>query len=119
MNYYNYSKDYSEASLFNKIIESAKKAGIKIIYSALLLYFATLKDTTPLWVKATIIGALGYFICPIDAIPDFIPVAGYSDDLGVLTSALATASFCIDEQCKYQAKNKLKDWFGNYDEAKL
>ena len=34
--------------------------------------------------KAIIIGALGYLISPLDAVPDAIPIAGLSDDLGVL-----------------------------------
>ena len=43
---------------------------------------------TPLRVKAVCIGALLYFISPIDLIPDHIPVVGYLDDLAVLSIAV-------------------------------
>lgn len=38
---------------------------------------------------ALIVGALVYFISPIDAVPDLLPVVGYSDDLVVLAGAVA------------------------------
>ena len=62
--------------------------------------------------KATILGALGYLISPIDAIPDFIPVAGFSDDLGVLAAAIAAIGFYIDDEVKNKADEKLAEWFG-------
>jgi uncharacterized membrane protein YkvA (DUF1232 family) len=33
-------------------------------------------------------GALGYFISPIDAIPDLTPLLGYTDDLLIISAAL-------------------------------
>ena len=38
--------------------------------------------------KRLIYGALAYLVNPADAIPDPIPFAGFSDDLGVLTDGL-------------------------------
>lgn len=111
-----YAKYYSDSALFKKIIKVAKKAGIKLIYIALLLYFTFKKSSTPKWAKSTIIGALGYFISPIDAIPDITPIVGYSDDIGILLLALAAVAMYIDEDAKVNAKSKLRDWFGNYDE---
>lgn len=32
----------------------------------------------------TVVGALIYFITPIDLLPDFIPVTGYLDDFGLI-----------------------------------
>lgn len=34
------------------------------------------------WLMATILGA--YIISPVDLLPDFIPVAGWGDDIGAL-----------------------------------
>lgn len=119
MNYYNYSKNYSETSLFDKFIESAQKAGISVIYAALLLFYTLQKPHIPIWAKTTILGALGYFISPIDAIPDLTPVLGYCDDLGALTIALTTVCMFIDEDCKLKSRNKLNEWFGNYNESSL
>lgn len=41
---------------------------------AITLYALLKSSSTPAWAKAAIIGALGYFICPLDAVPDFLPV---------------------------------------------
>ncbi|MCY7363439.1 MAG: DUF1232 domain-containing protein [Ignavibacteria bacterium] len=39
--------------------------------------------------KSLIVGALAYFVCPLDAVPDFIPVAGFLDDAGVIAATIA------------------------------
>lgn len=114
-----YSKAYSEKSLFKKIMGSAQKAGISVVYAGLILFYTLQKTTTPGWAKGTIIATLGYFISPIDAIPDLTPVAGYADDFGAIILALAAVAMFIDEDSKKKARKKLKDWFGNYDESQL
>jgi uncharacterized membrane protein YkvA (DUF1232 family) len=96
----------------------AKNAGIQVIYAVLLLYYV-LKEDVPIWAKSTILGSLGYFISPIDAIPDITPVVGYSDDLAVLAIALATVASFIDANVKDKAKNKLRDWFNDFDDKDL
>ena len=62
------------------------------------------------------IGALGYFILPIDLIPDFIPVVGYADDLTALYVALRKVTSYIDNEIISQARDRLTGWFGNVDE---
>lgn len=114
-----YTEAYSETKLFEKIIKFAKAAGIKIIYLAMLLFFTLQKPTTPIWAKSMIIGALGYFIFPVDFIPDFIPIVGYSDDMTALVSALVAVALYIDEETKQKAKAQLHVWFGEYDESEL
>lgn len=71
--------------------------------------YAAHGPNTPTWAKATIYGALGYFISPIDAIPDLVPVVGYSDDLGVLALTVATCTAYITPEVKAQAKQAKKD----------
>lgn len=62
------------------------------------MYFCMLDPKTPLWVKGTAAAALAYFILPIDAIPDLLPLIGLSDDATVLTAALtAIAAYLSDE----------------------
>ena len=106
-------KHFSEDGLWSKIQKFSKKAGSSVIYAVLLLYFTMSKEEVPVKVKATIAGALGYFILPLDLIPDVAPGVGFTDDLGVLIAALVTVAMYIDEDIKTQARNKLKDWFGN------
>lgn len=57
-------------------------------------------------VKATIYGALGYFIVPFDLIPDVMPVVGFGDDLGALGLALTMACMYIDAEVKDKARTK-------------
>jgi len=114
-----FEKDYSEDGFWEKVKNVCKKAGIKVIYSALMLFYAFKEKDTPMWAKSIIVGALGYFISPLDAIPDVIPVGGYADDLGVLALAIASVGAYINAQVKQYAKDKLHDWFGDFNEEEL
>ena len=107
-----HTKHYSETSLGKKLARCALLAGRQVVEKALVL-FHTLKDRdTPKWAKGVIIGALGYFISPIDAIPDLIPFAGYADDLGALAAALGTVAMHIKKDHIAAAKATISRWFG-------
>ena len=112
-NYGIYSKKYSEKNFWNKVKKVATTAGLKVIYSALLLYYTLQKPGLPAKPKNIIYGALGYFIFPLDAIPDITPVIGYVDDFGVLVLALAAVAMYIDDDVRTKATAKLRDWFGD------
>jgi uncharacterized membrane protein YkvA (DUF1232 family) len=62
---------------------------------------------------------LGYLIAPIDLLPDLTPFIGYTDDLGVLGVGLVAIASYVNEGVKSQARNKLKDWFGDYNSEAL
>lgn len=79
-----FSKEYSDEKFWNKVKKYAVKAGKEVVLKALTMYYTMQDKDTPKWAKGVIIGALGYFIFPLDAIPDMTPVVGYADDLGVL-----------------------------------
>lgn len=108
----NYESTYTDNSFWEKIKKYAKSAGESVLEPALKMYYAAQDKDTPLWAKSTIYGALGYFISPIDAIPDITPVIGYTDDLAVLVAALATVSAYIKKKHSKKAKKTLKQWFG-------
>lgn len=114
-----YTKAYSQTKLFEKILKFAKAAGLKIIYIALILYYTLQKPSTPMWAKSMIVGALGYFILPLDFIPDFIPFVGYTDDLSALAGALVAVAMYVDEEVKQKSKDKLHIWFDKFDAAEL
>lgn len=105
-------KHYSDDKLWKKLTKFARKAGASVVYAVLLLYFTLQKPEVPKKTKAIIIGALGYFILPFDLIPDLAVGIGYTDDLGALGIALIQVAMYIDEDVKNEAKEKLKDWFG-------
>lgn len=107
-----YGKYYSEKGFWEKLAGSAKKAGIKLVYMCLLLFYALQSPKLPKKSKAIIIGALGYLILPLDLVPDFIPVAGFTDDLGALGFALAQVAMSIDADVRIKAKKRLIAMFG-------
>lgn len=110
---------YSEEGLWDKLKAVGKKAGLKVIYLVLVLYYTVSADSTPVTKKSIIYGALGYFILPIDLVPDAIPVVGFSDDLTALVACVAAVSMCITPAIKAQAEAKLKTWFGEFDQNEI
>ncbi len=107
----NYANKFSQTEFVEKISRIAKRAGSKLVYAALILYYTLQSDKVSKADKAIIIGALGYMISPIDVIPDAIPIAGLTDDLAVLLYVLKKVWIDIDPEIMEQAKNKLSKWF--------
>lgn len=114
-----YQGHYSEEGLWGKIAKVAKKAGSKVIYAALVLYYVLQDENTPKKHKAIILGALGYFILPIDLLPDFIPVVGFTDDLAALIACIKSVYECVTPQIKTKAANKLASWFTEVEHISL
>ena len=117
--YDSYQQHYDENDFWEKLRRFARKAGIKVSYAALLLFYVLKSPMTTSKDRAKIIGALGYFILPIDLIPDFIPVAGYTDDLAALVWGVYCVIKSITPEVKAQAAVKLHEWFGDFDDHML
>ena len=113
----NYANKFSAAEFVEKISRIAKRAGAKLVYAALILYYTLQSDKVSKTDKALIIGALGYLISPLDVIPDAIPIAGLSDDLAVLIYVLKKVWTGVDPEIKENAMVKLNKWFDD-DEIK-
>ncbi|MGC5700943.1 DUF1232 domain-containing protein [Pseudomonas sp. NFXW11] len=109
-------EDNFDRCLWRKIGRYAKRVGRSLIEKALWLYYAAQRPQTPIWAKTTIYAALGYFVLPLDIIPDLLPGAGYVDDLGVLASSVVTVAAHINGEVKEQASGRLEDWFGGEQE---
>ncbi|MBR1604136.1 MAG: DUF1232 domain-containing protein [Synergistaceae bacterium] len=107
-----YAENYSEEGFWDKITSVIKKAGAEIVYKALQLFYATQNPACPVAIKATIYAALGYFILPLDIIPDFIPGVGFGDDLMAIGAALAMAHLYIDDSVIHLARSKMSELFG-------
>lgn len=110
---------YSRTKLFDKISRVAKKAGVKGVYAALLLYYALVNGKVPLRDKVIVVGALGYFICPTDFIPDLLGPLGYTDDITALMWALSRIWHNITPEVHERARAKLKQWFSDVDDTDL
>ncbi len=114
-----YDSYFTENRLLKKIQKFAKHAGLKVVYSVLLMYYAYRRSDTPHWAKRIIIGVLGYFIMPFDALPDLTPIIGYTDDLGVLSFGLVAIAAYVNDDVRIKARLKLQDWFGEFNGEEL
>ena len=114
-----YRQHYTESTLWEKLRRTAKSAGMKAVYPALLLQYMMKSENVSLKTKLIISAALGYFILPIDFIPDFAPLIGFTDDVGVLLLILRQMATSITPEIKKNAREHLQKWFGETDEVKL
>ncbi len=106
-----YANKFSASDFVDKISRIAKRAGAKLVYVALILYYTLQSDKVSKADKAIIIGALGYMISPLDVMPDAIPIVGLTDDLAVLLFVLKKVWGDVDPEIKEKAKNRLSKWF--------
>ena len=109
--YNKYTDDFSDGKFWDKIKEVAKKIGLKTTSYALILYYVLQKKEVPFKDKMLITGCLGYFILPIDLIPDFIPIAGYTDDVAGMIFAIKKCMDYVDDEIKQNVSSKLVSWF--------
>ena len=77
----------------------------------MILYYVLQKKEVPFKDKMLITGCLGYFILPIDLIPDFIPIAGYTDDVAGMIFAIKKCMDHVDDEIKQNVSRKLVSWF--------
>ncbi|WP_297800978.1 YkvA family protein [uncultured Brevundimonas sp.] len=75
---------------------------------AIAAWYATQDPETPFRAKAVLLGALAYFVMPVDAIPDIFAVVGFSDDAAVLAAVLATFGASIKDRHYDKAKQTLE-----------
>ena len=106
-----YSNRFSKTAFVEKISRIAKRAGAKLVYAALILYYTLQSDSVSVKDKAIIIGALGYLISPLDVVPDAIPIVGLGDDLGVLVYVLQKVWGNVSDDVKTKARDRLSKWF--------
>lgn len=87
--------EHDDRSFFDKVKSSFAAVGEVGLEKTFLCWHVLSDPDTPRWAKTTIAGALAYFVMPIDAVPDVLPMIGYSDDIGVLSTALLAVGASI------------------------
>lgn len=80
---------------------------VPFVEDVVTAYFAALDNRTPLRVRGTLLAAMAYFVMPIDLIPDFIAVFGFTDDVAVLTAAIAAIQAHIRPAHREMAREAL------------
>ena len=114
-----YEKYFSESQLWDKLKRFGKSIGATILYPVLLLFCLLKSGDVNLKEKAMIVGTLGYFILPLDLLPDAIVGVGYTDDAMALTATLTSLASCITEEMQQEAKQKVTDLIGDFDESTI
>lgn len=88
-----------------------RRAGRTLARPAIECLELLLDGNTPPQVRLTMLAALTYLLVPIDLIPDFIPAAGFSDDLVALTALLGLCTTHMSDAIRIRAQRKLDRWF--------
>ena len=110
-----YSRYFNDSKLWKKLKRVAHRAGRKAVYYVLVLYYVSRDASVPSSVKLKVLGALGYFILPLDIIPDAILGLGFTDDLAALAWALFTIRKHITPDIERKARQRMSEWFGDAD----
>lgn len=94
-----------KAKFFPKLARFA--AHIPFAEDLAAAYYCAFDRATPLKAKGILIGALAYFILPLDAVPDFLLGLGFTDDLAVLLAAFNVVRTHIREDHRMKARAAL------------
>ncbi|MEP0519852.1 MAG: YkvA family protein [Hyphomicrobiales bacterium] len=82
---------------------------IPFMQDVVAAYYCAMDSNTPMRARAALVGALAYFVLPIDGIPDFLTVIGFADDASVLLAVLALVGPHISNEHKEKAAKALAD----------
>jgi uncharacterized membrane protein YkvA (DUF1232 family) len=87
----------------------ARRAAARVPFmdEVVAAYYAALDTRTPFKVRATLFGALGYFVMPADMVPDVLALVGFTDDIAVLTAAIAAVRPHIKDGHRKAARDAL------------
>lgn len=108
-----YGTYYSDNRFWKKVERFAKKVGATVLLPVFTLYYMLQDEKVSLQHKAYIVGALGYFILPIDLIPDgLLPVIGFTDDIAVMTLVLKLVDDSITPEIKARANQRVAEIMG-------
>lgn len=97
---------YSDEGFWEKVTRGAKSLGTKVLRPGFELYYSLESSDTPMWAKSVAVGALGYFILPIDLVPDFAPVIGFADDIVTMSAAISSLGRYVTKEIKDKAEKR-------------
>jgi uncharacterized membrane protein YkvA (DUF1232 family) len=93
------------------LLRLLRRAGRTIARPALECFEMLLDGSTPNQTRLTMLAALTYLLVPVDLIPDFIPAAGFGDDLVALTALLGLCRRHLTPEIRQRAQRRLDRWF--------
>lgn len=100
-----------EARFGSEFMDRLKRVAKRIPFAEDLLaaWFCARDPATPRRVRLTLLAALGYFVLPIDALPDIMPLLGFTDDAAVIAAAIAAVAGSITPAHREKAKQAVTD----------
>ena len=103
--------DNGDSALKRSFWRKTRRVAARLPFAQDLLaaYYCAFDRDTPLQVKATLAAAIAYFVLPLDAIPDVLPVLGFTDDAAVLATAIKLVASSIKPEHRDAARDKLAD----------
>jgi uncharacterized membrane protein YkvA (DUF1232 family) len=84
-------------------------AHVPFAEDAVAIYYCSLDRATPVRVRAAILGALAYFVLPTDAVPDFLPALGFTDDAAIFAATLQLVSAYVLPEHREAARRALSN----------
>jgi len=93
------------------LVRLLRRAGRTIARPALECFEMLIDGSTPHQARLTVLAALTYLVLPLDLIPDFIPAAGFTDDMVALTALLGLCTRHVTPVIKDRAQCRLDQWF--------
>lgn len=106
-----------QETFIGKLGRIAAAAGADVVEKALQLFYALKAPETPASARRIILGALAYLLLPTDMVPDWLPVIGFTEDLGILTAALVAVNRHVTDEMVYRARATRQRWFSAPDES--
>ena len=97
-----------DEGMFQRLL---RRAGRTIAAPALEALEMVMDQATPPQARLTMLAALTYLLIPTDLIPDFLPIAGFSDDLVALTAVIGLCNKHITPEIRLRAQRRLDRWF--------
>jgi uncharacterized membrane protein YkvA (DUF1232 family) len=103
--------DVDESALLRSFWRKLARVVAQVPFGEDLLaaYYCAFDRDTPLYVKSTLIAAIAYFVLPADAIPDMLPVIGFTDDAAVVATALKLVADHMRPEHRAAAQRKLAE----------
>lgn len=114
-----YKVHFSLRALNTKMKQVMRRVGVRGTYTILLLFYALRQKDTPFWAKNVVVGVLGYFISPIDGLPDLTPFIGYTDDFGLVGLGLVAIAAYINHEVRGKAQSDVHKYFNDVDELEF
>ncbi len=106
-----YEEFYTEKTFWAKIKGLPAAAPFCMLLRTSISLWLLLKEPlVPLTIKSLILFALGYFICPVDLVPDFAPFGiGFSDDLALMAAVLTSAYSYLNKEIQEKVQDILPE----------